>query len=128
MIVVAAVIVRDGLILIGQRRLGEWHQLKWEFPGGKMEAYETPREALRRELKEELDIDADIGEELDRYRYQYPGRSAIDLIFFRVDRFDGEPRNLAFHDIRWESASAFPDYDFLDGDVDFVVRLAQGKL
>ncbi|MEZ5351655.1 MAG: (deoxy)nucleoside triphosphate pyrophosphohydrolase [Bryobacteraceae bacterium] len=128
MIVVAAVIVRDGRILIGQRREGEWHQFKWEFPGGKMEAAETPRLALRRELKEELDIDAEIGEELDRYQYQYPGRSPIELIFFRVDRFAGEPRNLAFQDIRWESASAFPEYDFLDGDIDFVVRLARGKL
>jgi 8-oxo-dGTP diphosphatase len=128
MIVVAAVIVRDGRILIGQRRLGEWHALKWEFPGGKMEAAETPREALRRELKEELDIDAEVGPELDRYRYQYPGRLPIDLIFFRVDRFEGEPRNLAFNDIRWECAAAFPEYDFLDGDIDFVVRLARGKL
>jgi 8-oxo-dGTP diphosphatase len=128
MTVVAAVIARDGQILIGQRRRGEWHEFKWEFPGGKVEPEETPREALRRELEEELDIEAEIGPELDRYQYQYPGRSPIDLIFYRVDRFEGEPRNLAFEQIRWESAGAFPAYDFLDGDIDFVVRLARGKV
>ncbi|MEZ5403344.1 MAG: (deoxy)nucleoside triphosphate pyrophosphohydrolase [Bryobacteraceae bacterium] len=128
MIVVAAVIVRAGQVLIGQRRLGEWHELKWEFPGGKVEPTESPREALRRELKEELDIDAEVGAELDRYRYQYPGRPPIDLIFFRVDRFEGEPRNLAFNEIRWESPAKFPEIDFLDGDTDFVIRLAHGKL
>jgi 8-oxo-dGTP diphosphatase len=126
--VVAAVIVRDGCILIGQRPKGEFRQYKWEFPGGKMEALESPREALRRELKEELDIDAEIGEELDRYQYQYPGRPPINLIFFRVDAFEGDPRNLAFHDIRWEQTRKLHEYDFLDGDIDFVVRLARGKL
>lgn len=124
---VAAVIERNGLILIGQRSKGDWNQLKWEFPGGKMEPSESPREALRRELQEELDITAHIGEEITRYEYQYPGKAPIQLIFFRVTDFAGEPRNLAFNDIRWESAKQFPYYEFLDGDVDFVRRLARGE-
>ena len=127
MTVVAAVIERDGRILIGQRRLGDGNQLKWEFPGGKMEPSESPREALRRELSEELGIAADIGEEITRYEYGYPGKPPIELIFFRVVQFQGEPENLAFHGIRWETAAQFHRYEFLDGDVDFVKRLARGE-
>ncbi len=127
MIVVAAVIERAGQILIGQRSKGDWNQMKWEFPGGKMEPLETPREALERELREELDIEAEIGEELTRYEHQYPGKPPIQLIFFRVSLFEREPRNLAFNQIRWETAANFPRYEFLDGDVDFVRRLARGE-
>lgn len=128
MTVVAAVIERDHQVLIGQRPRWEWHGLKWEFPGGKMEPSETPRQALKRELREELDIDAEVGEEITRYEHQYPGKPLIQLIFFRVQRFSGEPRNLAFEEIRWERPSRFPAYDFLDGDLDFVRRLARGEI
>lgn len=127
MTVVAAVVVRDGLVLIGQRVKGEWNEYKWEFPGGKVEPGESPREALKRELREELDIDATIGEEMDRYEYEYQGRGPIYLIFYRVQEFTGEPRNLAFNDLRWETAERLPHYDFLQGDVDFVKRLARGR-
>lgn len=127
MIVVAAVIERHGRILIGQRTKGDWNQWKWEFPGGKMEPLESPREALKRELTEELGITAEIGEELTRYEYEYPGKPPIQLIFFRVIRFEGEPRNLAFNQIRWEPVVRFAAYEFLDGDVDFVRRLARGE-
>jgi 8-oxo-dGTP diphosphatase len=90
-------------------------------------AHESPRDALARELREELDIRAEIGVEITRYGHQYPGRPPIELIFFRVDRFEGEPKNLAFHEIRWELASKFNRYEFLDGDVDFVRRIARGE-
>jgi len=125
-LVVAAVIERAGRILIGQRKEGDWNQYKWEFPGGKVEAGETPREALARELSEELAIEAEIGDEITRYGHQYRGRPPIELIFFRVTAFRGEPANQAFHQIRWERASKFADYEFLDGDLDFVRRLARG--
>lgn len=126
--VVAGVIERQGRILIGQRRVGEWNALKWEFPGGKLEPHEDPRKALERELREELSIDAQVGEELMRYEFQYPGKPPIYLIFYKVDSYTGEPRNLAFQEIRWELASSFPAYDFLDGDADFVRRLARGEI
>ena len=72
--VVAAVIERDGRILICQRRRGQAHELKWEFPGGKLEPGESPEVALRRELREELAIDAAPETEITRYEYAYPGR------------------------------------------------------
>lgn len=124
--VVAAVIERGDEILIGQRRAGDRFQFKWEFPGGKIEPDEDPKEALARELREELGIEAEIGEELSRYEHQYPGKTAILLMFYRVTAFTGEPVNHVFESIRWETRARLPEMDFLDGDVDFVRRLARG--
>jgi 8-oxo-dGTP diphosphatase len=118
--VVAAIIQRSGRILIGQRKDLGHHPLKWEFPGGKVEPGETPEAALIRELQEELGIQARIDRELMRYEYQYPGRSRILLIFYRVVDFEGEPRNLDFDQIRWELPELLREYDFLEGDAQFV--------
>ena len=126
--VVAAVIERDGQILIGQRRAEDRHPLKWEFPGGKVERNENPRDALRRELQEELGIDANIGPEILRYEFQYPRRSTVLLIFHHVTEYAGEMRNEVFEQVRWEARERLTRYDFLDGDVDFVRRLARGQL
>jgi 8-oxo-dGTP diphosphatase len=122
--VAAGIIEREGLILIGQRRAGVPHPLKWEFPGGKVEPGETPAEALARELREELDIQCEIGPEITRYEYQYPARPPILLIFFKVDRFLREPRNLAFERVAWAPPRDLPSYEFLEGDVEFVRMLA----
>jgi 8-oxo-dGTP diphosphatase len=127
LVVVAALIEREGLLLIGQRKHGDRHAFKWEFPGGKVEPGESPREALTRELKEELQIDAQVAEEVVRYEYRYPARSPILLIFHRVSRFLGEPQNAEFEQIRWEQPVNLPSYDFLDGDRDFVWRLSRGE-
>jgi 8-oxo-dGTP diphosphatase len=121
--VVAAIIEQGGRILICRRRPDGAHPLKWEFPGGKVEPGELPSDALRRELVEELAITAEIGPEVTRYEYTYPGKKPILLIFYRVTRFDGEPRNQVFHQIQWDEPARLPDYDFLEGDVDFVRTL-----
>jgi 8-oxo-dGTP diphosphatase len=123
-VVVAAVIERDGRVLIGQRKAGKWHALKWEFPGGKVEPGEAPAAALMRELEEELGIRAEVGAQAADYQYTYPGRPPIRLIFFRVTNFTGEIENRDFHDLRWETRERLPEVDFLDGDVDFVRALA----
>lgn len=124
--VAAAVIERDGKILIGQRRKNDSHPLKWEFPGGKIEAHEQPAQALCRELREELGIRARIGPEMVRYDHSYPRGALIHLIFFRVTEFDGEPASLAFERIEWAAPQQLPSYDFVDGDIGFVQRLADG--
>ena len=118
--VAAAVIERGGRILIGQRKSGSKHALKWEFPGGKVEAGETPVEALARELQEELAINAVIGEEIARYDVRYPGGPLTHLLFYRVTEFTGEPQNLDFEHIAWERRDALSAYDFLEGDVAFL--------
>ena len=123
--VVAAVIERADLILIGQRKPRGRHGLKWEFPGGKVEAGEEPRAALARELREELGIEAHIGGEIERYDFSYSAGKVTRLIFFHVTEFTGEPVNLDFEQITWAARNRLPGYDFLEGDVEFVRRLAR---
>jgi len=128
-IVAAAVIERsDGRLLIGQRKSDDRHPLKWEFPGGKVERGETPVEALVRELQEELCIHAEIGREIVRYEHRIPNRPPILLIFFKVSSYTGEPQACAFEQIQWEDRERLRGYDFLDGDLDFVQRLARREL
>jgi len=122
--VVAAVIEREGRILIAQRKPDGFHPLKWEFPGGKVEPGETPEQAALREIDEELAIQARIHSEIMRYEYQYPGRAPILLIFYRIAEFTGDPRNLQFAEIRWESPERLREYDFLEGDRQFLERFS----
>lgn len=126
LLVSAGVIHRDGEILVGQRRKSDRHPLKWEFPGGKVEYGESPQEALVRELREELQIEAKVGSELARYEYDYPSGSRVHLLFFAVRGFEGEPHAKVFEQICWIDLHSLPALDFLDGDMDFVRRLSRG--
>jgi 8-oxo-dGTP diphosphatase len=125
--VVAGLIQSEGKILIGQRRSGTRHSLKWEFPGGKVEQGESPRAALARELNEELGINATIGREITRYEFSYPKGASLLLVFMEVTAFSGEIRNEVFERIEWEERRNLPKYDFLDGDIDFVHRLSRDE-
>jgi 8-oxo-dGTP diphosphatase len=123
--VVAAIIGRGGRILICRRSAAQAHALKWEFPGGKVEEGESPPQALCRELQEELAVRAQVGDEVERYEFRYPGKSPILLIFYAVSGFIGEPRNCVFEEMRWVAPGELPRFDFLEGDVELVKRLAQ---
>ncbi len=118
--VVAAILSNGDNILVGQRTPGQSHPLQWEFPGGKVEPGETPQQALARELQEELDIRGASGEIITRYQFAYPGKDPIELIFFRVLEFSGEPRNLIFHDLRWYPRLQLAELDFVEGDREFL--------
>ena len=122
--VVAAVIERDDRILICQRKREGRHALKWEFPGGKVERGEDSLSALARELREELQIEARIGPEIHTGVVRYPSGPIIRLEFYRVTEFSGEPVNLQFEQIVWEDRRNLLSYDFLDGDIEFVKKLA----
>ncbi len=102
--------------------------LKWEFPGGKIEYGEAPWDALRRELDEELGIDAKIGDEVARIQHHYKNGGAIELRFFVVQEFQRELENRIFKDIRWARKSELPTYDFLDADTKLVQDIAAGKI
>jgi len=122
--VVAAVIERDGQVLICQRKRGGRHALKWEFPGGKIEAGEDSASALARELREELQIEAVIGPLIHTETVRYSNGPPIRLEFYQVTEFSGEPVNLQFEQIIWEDRPNLAGYDFLEGDLEFVKMLA----
>jgi 8-oxo-dGTP diphosphatase len=126
LLVSAGIIIDKGRVLLGQRRKGDRHPFKWEFPGGKVEQGESPRQALIRELREELLIEAKIGAELARYEHDYPSGSRVHLLFFAVKEYTGEPVARVFEQISWVELTALPSIDFLEGDLDFVKRLARG--
>jgi 8-oxo-dGTP diphosphatase len=126
--VVAALIVKDGKLLVCQRTRHQTMPLKWEFPGGKIEDREQPRDALRRELEEELGILATIGDEVRRIQHEYPNGGMVELRFFVVREYQGEIENRIFKDIQWAQPSDLPKYDFLEADLTLVRDLAAGKL
>lgn len=127
-IVAAALIVRDGKLLVCQRTKYQNLPLKWEFPGGKIEPGEQPRDALRRELDEELGITASVGDEVARRRHTYSNGTAIELRFFLVEQYEGEPENRIFRNVKWVERSALPEYDFLEADLELVKDIATGRL
>lgn len=126
--VVAALILRDGKILICQRTKHQPMPLKWEFPGGKIEEGEQPRDALRRELEEEIGIDARIGNEVARLQHNYRNGGAVELRFFDVPEYRGEIENRIFKDVQWVDRTQLPNFDFLDADLELVKDLAAGKI
>jgi 8-oxo-dGTP diphosphatase len=126
--VVAALIVQEGKILVCQRTKHQTMPLKWEFPGGKIEEGEQPRDALRRELEEELGIDATIGDEVARLRHEYKNGNAVELRFFVVHEFNGAMENRIFRDMQWAERAKLPTFDFLEADLKLVSDLAAGKI
>ena len=128
--VVAAVIERsDRRLLIGQRRRGDTSPLKWEFPGGKVEASETPEDALARELKEELGAvlqkSAPIGRVVHKYA-ETPDQ--LEILFFAAAILEGELTPRTFEKIAWVLPKELGDYDFLAANTGLVANLATGRI
>lgn len=128
--VVAAIMIRaeDKKILICQRTKEQPLPLKWEFPGGKIEEGEEPKVALRRELDEELGIQAEIGAEVSRFVHHYKNGGGVELAFFLVTNYTGEIANKIFKDVRWVDRRELPRFDFLEADVKLVKEIAAGKV
>jgi len=129
-IVVAAVIERsDRRVLIGQRRRGDTSPLKWEFPGGKMKAGETPEDALARELKEELGASMKKCVPIGRVMHKYAETpDQLEILFFAAAISDGELTPRTFEKIAWVLPKELGDYDFLAANVHLVANLATGKI
>jgi 8-oxo-dGTP diphosphatase len=126
---VVAALIRDqrGRLLICQRSRHKPMPLKWEFPGGKIEATETPRRALARELREELAITPVIGRRLATVRHTYGDGTHVQLFFYGVQEWKGTITNLVFEDVRWVPARQLPKFDFLEADLEVIRRLAAAK-
>jgi 8-oxo-dGTP diphosphatase len=99
-IVTAALIIEQGKILVTQRREHSSHGLLWEFPGGKVKEGEEPRDALQRELKEELDVEVEVGMIFDAIFYSYP-EYPILLLVYRCRIEKGSLKPIGCHDLRW---------------------------
>ncbi len=99
-IVAAGLTIEQGKLLVTQRKKDSSHGLLWEFPGGKVKEGEDPREALRRELKEELDVEVEVGRLFDAVFYTYP-EFPILLLVYRCRVEKGTLKPIGCHDLRW---------------------------
>ncbi len=105
--VAAAVFEKEGKILLCQRAEGGNCAFLWEFPGGKIEKGETPKEALAREIKEELEVDIETGEVFSEYEFSYPEKD-IYFYFIEAKILSGEIKLNVHKDFRWlEPAEAW---------------------
>ncbi|MDE2291997.1 MAG: (deoxy)nucleoside triphosphate pyrophosphohydrolase [Elusimicrobia bacterium] len=129
-LVAAAVLVERGRVLLTQRKAGTHLAGAWEFPGGKAEPGEDPREALRRELLEEIGVTARVGEIVDVtfHRYEEAGKAVL-LLFFEAERAPGsaEPRPIDVADLRWAGPDELDEKDFPPADV-AVLRKVRARL
>ncbi len=114
--VVAAVIRRGDAILVTRRPDRPGRPGQWEFPGGKVEAGEGEPEALRRELREELGCDAEVGALLLRHAHRYPDLD-VELAFYRCAlAADVVPEAIGVAEIAWAREGTLASYDFLEAD------------
>ena len=126
-IVAAGIVVEDGRVLLTQRKAGSHLEGMWEFPGGKVEAGEDPKAALRRELEEELGIDAEIGDIVDVAFHRYDEADmAVLLLFYEVSRRPGSapPRALDVAAFSWGGRDALDPSRFPPADVGVLQKVA----
>ena len=116
--VVAAIIVKDGRIFATQRGYGDWKDW-WEFPGGKIEPGETPEEALKREIREELDAEIDIGKLLHTVEWDYP-EFHLSMRCFMCTPASREIHLLEHESARWLSAEDIRSVRWLPADEDLL--------
>jgi len=121
--VAVGIVVNDGTVLLCQRKSTARYPLKWEFPGGKVEANETPEGCLKRELFEELGISADAAGLYHQQQYSYPDSGAFDVLYYRVIAYSGTIVNNVFESYAWVPLPNLLRYDILEGNRDVVNKL-----
>jgi 8-oxo-dGTP diphosphatase len=122
--VAAAILRKDKKILIARRKATDNQGGKWEFPGGKIKADETPRECLIREMKEEFGINVSVGEFFGESTYRYE-HGTIKRFAFQTSWIDGQFVLNAHADSRWVYPSQLGDFDLAAADIPFVEKLRQ---
>lgn len=126
LVVTAAVIERQGEILLAQRKPDTHQGLKWEFPGGKLEWGEDPRQGLCREIREELGIEIEVGEVVEVVSHTYEDRHIV-LIGYKCRYLSGTVQLLDVHDVRFVQPDQLLKFDLAPADIPIVERLLQGS-
>lgn len=121
--VVAAVIFKDGRVFATQRGYGEFKD-GWEFPGGKIEPGESPEDALRREIREELEVEVNVGELIDTIEYDYPAFH-LSMKCYVCTIADGNPHLLEHEAAKWLSSTQLSSVDWLPADITLISKIAK---
>ena len=121
--VVVGVIIKNDEILLCRRKKSARYPLKWEFPGGKVEDSEPLEESLKRELREELEIDAEVGALFHHQQWVYPDSGKYEVAYYFIPRYSGEMINHAFESFRWVALDDVQQYDVLEGNREVIDKL-----
>ena len=119
--VVAAVIFKDGKVFATQRGYGEFKD-GWEFPGGKVEEGESPEDALRREIREELEVEVNVGELIDTIEYDYPAFH-LSMKCYACTIDGGSPHLLEHEAAKWLTSTQLGSVDWLPADVTLIPKI-----
>ena len=120
--VVAAVIMKEGKVFATQRGYGEFKD-GWEFPGGKVEAGESPEEALRREIREELEVEVNVGDLIDTIEFDYPAFH-LSMKCYACTIAGGSPHLLEHEAARWLTADQLDSVAWLPADITLIPKIA----
>ena len=121
--VAVGILRRDGKILACQRKRGGRYELKWEFPGGKLEQGESILQCLARELREELSITIHSIDRMEVQSAEYDDGGMYEVAYCAVTGFDGEPKNNVFERLRWVTLDELRALDNLEGNKDFISKM-----
>lgn len=124
LLVCAAILIENNRVLITQRKRGTHLEGAWEFPGGKVEASEDPREALSRELLEEVGVEIAVGDVVEVTFHRYAEKTVL-LLFFRAERKVGSaaPQALDVADVKWAAREDLRDELFPPADVAVLAKV-----
>ncbi len=125
--VAVGIITINSQVLVCQRKKTSRYALKWEFPGGKFENGESVDECLRRELREELSIDAVVGKEFFRQEWIYQDSGSFEVFYHLVPSYSGIIHNNVFEQIRWFNFGELAGVDMLEGNKDAIELLVKIK-
>lgn len=120
--VIASVMQKDNKVLIAQRAKKDALYEKWEFPGGKMEAGETDHECLKRELREEFGIEAEIGDYVCTSYFEHKG-TPMAMVVYYVSSYSGEMQLLDHKQVKWVTIDELDHFQFPDPDLPIVEKL-----